>query len=141
MTDGALQLLSQAGLLPVLAQGELGGEAGSGPGARAQKHFLRTLEGPPHRAPVATSVETTSAGRRRGRPGRSPRATRSICAPAGQLPGERGAGVIAAWWVPVCCGHGPVAGHTQGMVPAAVLSLRHQEWHPSPQGGTAHFVG
>lgn len=45
MTDGALQLLSQAGLLPVLAQGELGGEAGSGPGARAQQHFLWTVKG------------------------------------------------------------------------------------------------
>lgn len=45
VTDGAMRLLSQAGLLPALAQGELGGEAGSGPGGRAQKHFLWILKG------------------------------------------------------------------------------------------------
>lgn len=36
MTAGAVHLLSRAGLLPVLSQGEPGGEAGSGLGARAE---------------------------------------------------------------------------------------------------------
>lgn len=41
-----MHLLSPSGLPPVLRQGELGGEAGSGLGAGAQRHLLGTLEGP-----------------------------------------------------------------------------------------------
>lgn len=52
VTDGAVHLLSPAGLPPVLGQRELGGEAGSGLGAGAQRHLQWILEGPSHPAPV-----------------------------------------------------------------------------------------